>query len=131
MTPTPFEAALLYIWVAHFFADFICQTQWQAENKWNRVDALSMHVVIYSLILLVVSVQLIVLLDGKGRQAVLAWWAINAGMHFFIDLITSKISHHFFAKKDYHNGWVVVGADQLLHFLTIYFTLKYLFSFYA
>src|SRR3990167_1335879 len=34
--------------VAHFVGDFICQTDWMAQNKSKRWDALALHVAVYS-----------------------------------------------------------------------------------
>lgn len=44
-----------------------------------------------------------------------AWAVFNGVAHFGIDWLTSKQTHKCFERQDYHNGFVIVGADQLVH----------------
>jgi hypothetical protein len=46
--------------------------------------------------------------------------------HTATDYITSRCSKKYFSKNDYHNGFVVIGFDQILHYLQLYFTYKLL-----
>ena len=48
---------IIYLGVAHWFADFICQTDWMAVNKSKRWDALILHVTIYSLVMAVLTLS--------------------------------------------------------------------------
>jgi hypothetical protein len=41
---------IFIILFCHWFADFFLQTSWQAENKSKRVDALTFHVLSYSVV---------------------------------------------------------------------------------
>lgn len=44
--------------------------------------------------------------------------------HWCTDYITSREAKKFFDKNDYHNGFVVIGFDQMLHILQLWFTFK-------
>lgn len=113
---------IIWFWSFHYIFDFICQTRWQAENKYNNIEALSNHVIVYSwgmdfatsLFLYGCGVSLSGSIFCGGLS-----WCYFALTHFVTDFITSKISHNYFSKKDYHMGFVIVGIDQLIHFLTI------------
>jgi hypothetical protein len=41
-------------------------------------------------------------------------------MHFATDYVTSRIAKVFFDSGDYHNGFVVVGFDQILHYIQLF-----------
>jgi hypothetical protein len=43
-------------------------------------------------------------------------------MHYITDYFTSRVSKPFFEKQDYHNGFVVVGADQVAHYYQLLLT---------
>jgi hypothetical protein len=114
--------SILWFWCFHYIFDFICQTKWQAEHKHDNIEALSNHVIVYSwgmdfstcLFLYGCGVPLSISIFFGGLS-----WFYFALTHLVTDFITSKISHHYFSKKDYHMGFVVVGLDQIIHFLTI------------
>lgn len=101
---------VLTLLVLHFIADFICQTDWMAINKSKRVDALLLHVSIYTLFFL-----------GFGwRFAVVTFLS-----HLITDGITSKINSYLY-ERNRHWFFVAVGADQLIHYFTLILTLCYL-----
>ena len=45
-----FSIWLYIIMFFHWIGDFICQNRWMATNKCKRWDALSLHVLIYTLV---------------------------------------------------------------------------------
>ena len=116
------EQIIFTIVIIHLLADFGLQTHEQATNKSSSDKYLFYHVAVYSLVWLSV-VSWITPLKSWNIYwfTIITFWA-----HFFTDFITSRISKGFFDKKDFHNGFVVVGFDQALHFIQLYFTFKYL-----
>jgi hypothetical protein len=56
----------------------------------------------------------------------LLFGAITFVAHFITDYATSRIGKPFWEKKDYHTGFVVVGADQVLHYLQLIYTYELL-----
>lgn len=99
--------------LVHFLADFALQTHWQAVNKSSNSDALFQHTITYGLCILILGFGLL-----NGGDAVI-FGLVNFAIHSGVDAITSKLTKFFFDKKDYHNGFVVVGADQFIHVATL------------
>ena len=98
----------------HWVADFILQTHWQAQNKSKNLEALARHVGSYTLALLIGSAFIF------GQSAALfAFVAINGILHFGTDYFTSRWTSALYAKQDWHNFFVVVGLDQLIHQVTL------------
>lgn len=106
----------LALLVVHWVADFVLQTHWQAQNKSNRADALALHVGTYTLVL---SFASFVLMGIDG----IIFAYVNGVMHFWTDYVTSRWSSRLYAKQDWHNFFVVIGFDQLVHQLTLAGTL--------
>jgi hypothetical protein len=92
----------------HWVADFVLQTHWQASNKSKRLDALARHVMVYTAVLAVAS---LVLFGVEGAP----FAAVNGVLHFGTDYFTSRWTSRLYAKQEWHNFFVVVGFDQLIH----------------
>jgi len=115
------EKLLFFILVMHFFADFALQTHEQAINKYKCREHLFFHVMTYSLTWMCASMFF---LDSVFQIG--AFFIITFICHWVTDAITSNMSKPFFDKKDFHNGFVVVGFDQVLHYVQLYLTFKLL-----
>lgn len=113
------EFIFIYILLIHFLADFGLQTHEQALNKSTSFKWLFYHVGVYSLIWFIA----MLFMFGSGA---FVFAAITFVMHFCTDAITSRLVKKFFDKKDFHNGFVVIGFDQLLHYLQLYYTYTFL-----
>lgn len=105
----------------HWVADFVLQTHWQAQNKSKRLDALAYHVGTYTGVLLFGTS--IAVLGFRLDWAVIAFAAANGALHFVTDYFTSRWSSALYAKQDWHNFFVVIGFDQLIHQITLAATL--------
>lgn len=114
---------LVALLAVHWVADFVLQTHWQATNKSKRNDALAAHVGVYTLCLAVVSA----IIFGQSA-AWLLFVASNAVLHFATDYCTSRASSALYAKQDWHNFFVVVGLDQLIHQATLATTMVLIFG---
>lgn len=106
----------------HWVADFVLQTHWQASNKSKNNVALGRHIGTYTGVLAIVSLVLF----GIGWS-----WAIfvvlNGALHFATDYGTSRWTSRLYAKQDWHNFFVVVGFDQLIHQTTLAATMWLVF----
>ena len=103
---------IFLIIMLHWFADFILQTSWMAQNKSKDNFALSVHVFVYSIPFMVIGF----------------WYAIlNGFLHFCIDYFTSRITSNLWSKGDVHNFFVIIGLDQSLHFICLFGTYLILF----
>ena len=109
----------------HWFADFVCQTHWQASNKSKRCDALAAHVAVYSLCLLF---AVIMLFPVAGPIKGFGFVGLNAALHFATDFVTSRINSRLYAAGRTHDFFVSVGFDQLIHQVTLALTMKVFFG---
>lgn len=93
--------------IVHWFADFVCQSNYMAQNKSSSIKALSLHILVYTAILSVFGLKFAI---------------INGLAHFAVDFITSRITKYLWKKQDVHNFFVVIGLDQLIHTITLIYT---------
>lgn len=115
--------ALLFI---HWFADFVLQTHWQASNKSKNNVALATHVLVYT-ICLFFTVPFIFASSEPLFNKWLYFIFLNGILHFITDYFTSRASSKLYAKQDWHNFFVVVGFDQLIHQFTLALTMIWIF----
>lgn len=110
---------LLY---AHFMADFVFQTHKMATQKSDDVRVLTTHILMYAMIFFF-AFTLVGYVFAEYYNIEFSKWLsmsfgitiINSIFHFMIDYFTSKATKYFWKKEDYHNFFVVIGFDQLLH----------------
>ena len=98
------------IWI-HFIGDFVLQSTKMALNKWNSLKWLYFHCVVYGIPLVYFGLKFAL---------------INVVLHFMVDFVTAKITHHLWEKKEVHWFFVVIGWDQAIHFSCLLLTLRYL-----
>jgi len=109
---------------AHWIGDFVLQTHWQASNKSTNNDALAMHVAVYTGVLALSSPYIF---WTPGPASLAAFVGLNSFLHFVTDYFTSRVSSRLFA-KDWHNFFVVIGFDQLIHQVTLGATMLFVFG---
>lgn len=112
--PTEVPVLLLAL---HFIADFVLQSDWMAKNKSVNNNALAAHVFVYSFVFLLV----------YGLPFALLTFVL----HFWQDYVTSRINSRLWKAGKVHYFFVGVGADQLLHFVTLAWTLQLVRTFYV
>lgn len=115
MIPTQTAVAILAV---HWFADFVLQKDAWARAKWASDAALLKHVVVYAaaLFCFLWPCTFAYPMDASAaRPLLLQWVAANAVLHFVVDRVTSVFVHFLFEAKRYHDGFVVIGLDQLAH----------------
>lgn len=116
------EQLFIFMLLIHWLADFALQTHKQATLKSSDNKYLTYHVGTYSLVWLLANTTIMSFSDS------LAFASITAVAHFITDYFTSRINKSLFDKKDFHNGFVSIGFDQILHYLQLYFTYKLIYS---
>lgn len=105
---------LITILVGHWLADFFFQTDNMAKNKSISNDWLGKHVAVYSLGLFLIAIA-----NMEYMQLTYTWVAINGVAHFFTDWVTSRASSALYKEERYHDFFVVIGFDQLIHYATL------------
>ena len=113
------DQIFIFILLIHFLADLALQTDEQAKGKSTDPKWLTYHVGVYSIIWLMASWFYL----GDFRQA-LFFAIVTFICHWVTDFITSRVGKPFWDKSDYRNGFVVVGFDQILHYLQLWYTFK-------
>jgi hypothetical protein len=117
------EFLWLFILLIHFLGDFGLQTHEQATNKSSSDKWLFYHVGVYSIIWFLATW----IWFGAADKA-FAFAITTFVFHFLTDFATSRIGKPFWDKKDLHNGFVVVGFDQVLHYIQLYLTFSLISS---
>lgn len=107
--------SLLLLLTVHFIADFVLQTDWQAQNKSKRWDALALHVAVYAACFAPFAFWRFSLTSPPDAGFAFRFVAITFALHFATDAITSRINSRMWAAKRVHAFFVGVGADQLSH----------------
>ena len=95
------------IW-AHFFGDFILQSDWMAKNKSDNLTALVLHGLSY------------------GVPLIYFGWefaCVNMGWHMAVDAVTSKITKQLWLAEKRHWFFVIIGADQAIHLTVLIATM--------
>ena len=117
----------------HWVADFVLQTDWQAQNKSKNNYALLSHTSNYSLVWLLP----MCLVFGKMKEGATTEWIfwttlyfsmITLVVHTITDYFTSRLNSKLWSAGKVHYFFVSVGFDQVLHygqlFLTYYFLIN-------
>jgi len=110
----------IYQLFIHWFADFVLQTDEQAKKKSTSITMLTYHVLVYTLVWAVASYFYF---HDVGKCLIFA--GITGICHWITDFVTSRVQKPFWDKKDYHNGFVLVGFDQVLHYIQLDMTIKW------
>lgn len=117
---------IYYLLLTHFIGDFLLQSNWMALNKSKSWNALLSHTGLYALCFL-----------PLGLRFALATFVLHTLTDAVTSRITSKLwfmerslmgTNLWFFKRDNSRHWffVVIGLDQLIHGITLLWTLKLL-----
>ncbi len=118
--------ALLIILVIHYLGDFVLQTHEQSQRKSSENKWLLYHTGTYSLIWLLAAWGLY-----SNFLAALVFATITFVSHTVTDWATSRVGKPFWTNGDYHNGFAVVGFDQVLHYVQLLLTHTYVTNLFS
>lgn len=119
MNHPAYPLSLLFaVFVIHFVFDFVLQSHRMAANKSKSLSALTDHVLVYSSGLAALGIFCFQVGWFADIRAVTLWVVFNSLAHFATDYFTSRQTAKRF-NKDWHNFFVWVGADQLIHYTTL------------
>lgn len=109
-----------FILINHFVADFLCQSRKMGEGKSSSMYWLSMHILVYTIVLGFLSEFFF-----TSATVFLTWILINSVAHFATDFVTSRMSTYFYKTNNLKWFWFTIGFDQLIHQLTLYLTFQH------
>lgn len=108
---------IFVILVVHWIADFFIQTHKQATGKSSNWNDLLDHTNNYSMCWIIPAYFLL-----GNVVSTLVFVSVTFCVHTIQDYFTSRWVKKLFDKKDFHNGFVVIGIDQVLHYTQLIFT---------
>lgn len=117
---------LLTIAFCHWLFDFKLQTRNMANDKSRSVTALTQHVCVYTIGLVVMSMLNIKMF--ANIHVYTAWVILNCLLHALTDAVTSRLTSFFYKNGDQHNFFATIGIDQYIHYATLFGTLIYFTS---
>lgn len=110
--------------VIHWIVDFYFQTDKMAKGKSHDNEQLSLHVTVYTVGLLIMALCNMKYLD-YNIMLMLGFAAFNSIAHFFTDYVTSRATSLLYKEGKIHDFFVTVGADQLIHYVTLFGSFYY------
>ena len=110
------------ILLIHWIFDFHLQSDKMAKNKSTDNYALLEHVGIYTIGLCIIGVLNYYYMGHWTYMFVI----INAIAHFLTDWVTSRATSALYKEERYHDFFVVIGADQMIHYITLFGTFVWL-----
>lgn len=109
---------LFAIFVGHFFADFIFHTKWMIRKKAHSWIALQYHGLVYTLVITV-----FIFYTLHSAVQILLFSAITFVTHTLTDLISSKLTALTWKNGRRDLFFLVLGFDQMVHYVTMLGTL--------
>jgi uncharacterized membrane protein YciS (DUF1049 family) len=117
----------------HWIADFVLQTDWQAQNKSKNNFALLSHTSNYSMVWLLPMCFVFGIMKQGATTEWIVWSTLYFSMitfvvHTITDYFTSRLNSKLWAAGKVHYFFVSVGFDQVLHYGQLFLTYHYLFN---
>jgi uncharacterized membrane-anchored protein len=122
---------IIYLMFAHWYADFVMQTDEMAKNKSASNKWLLSHVFNYTLYFWYFTTLLISILTDFNPYALITniiFSLINGSTHFVVDYYTSRLNSKLWAENRTHDFFVGVGLDQYIHYVIMFISYGLLFS---
>lgn len=121
----------------HWVFDFVFQTGEQAVNKSTSNKYLTVHVLTYTgswslcisayvWFFYVKEVDGVYQMAKGGNSLIIFFPTITFICHWITDYYTSRLNTYLYKKSDFHNFFVSVGFDQLLHYAQLLITFQIL-----
>lgn len=109
--------------MCHWIFDFHLQNDEMSKKKSSNNFVLLDHVWIYSWGLFVMAFLNITYFS---EWYAVVFVAINSLLHFLTDWVTSRATSLLYKDERYHDFFVVIGADQMIHYITLFGTFIWL-----
>lgn len=129
------KAAIILV-ILHFIGDFFFQNDTMAINKSKSAGWLTIHVLIYTLILFIGALSFI---DFCDFDALIGFALINFFLHWVTDFFTSRLTSYLYMRGEKDpkemfllNSWrhwffTAIGFDQVIHYTCLFLTYQHFF----
>ncbi|RUP42182.1 MAG: DUF3307 domain-containing protein [Acinetobacter sp.] len=118
----------LALMLSHWVADFLCQTDWMAQNKSKSWRALLLHTFTYSTVMSILFTGYTTLAGFEfSLMLFFQFWFITFISHTATDYVTSRWTSKLWQQQKVHWFFVVIGFDQLMHYTQLLLTFKWLY----
>ncbi len=120
---------IIAILAIHWYADFVLQTDEQAQGKSKSWAFLLDHTSTYSILWFLVSIAYFITYENDLSIALskaFIFTGITFVIHTITDYYTSRLNSKLWAAGKVHEFFVSVGFDQLLHFTQLLLTYQLL-----
>lgn len=112
--------SLIVILLGHWVGDYLLQGNIIADQKSKSIRWLTIHVLVYTITLIVFSLFLFSWADALRLSF------LNGIFHFITDLFTSRLSSK--CKLNPRIFYTIIGFDQLIHTATLIATTYYYYD---
>lgn len=119
-------AEIFIILLIHWVADFILQTDKQAKGKSENWNALLDHTCTYSLFWFFAGLIFSSYLNDNYANIAM-FTSFTFICHTITDYFTSRLNSYLWKRGDSYKFFISVGFDQILHYVQLFLTYKYLF----
>ncbi len=118
---------VLFILIVHWFADFVLQTHHMSTRKSSSNYYLSLHVGVYTFSTIVMW-ALVFPFTSIHVSSLGIWtsFAVIFASHWITDYFTSRLTSKLYKEERYHDFFVVIGFDQVLHYTQLLLIFNYL-----
>ncbi len=118
---------VLFILVVHWFADFVLQTHHMSIRKSRSNYYLTLHVSVYTFSTIVLwAIVFPLTLTHISSLGIWLSFATIFASHWVTDYFTSRLTSKLYKEERYHDFFVVIGLDQVLHYTQLLLTFNYI-----
>jgi hypothetical protein len=119
--------SVLFILIVHWFADFVLQTHHMSIRKSSSNYYLSLHVLVYAFTTIVMW-SFVFPFTSIHISSLGIWlsFIVIFVTHWITDYFTSRLTSKLYKEERYHDFFVVIGLDQVLHYMQLLITFNYL-----
>jgi hypothetical protein len=122
--------------VGHFLGDFVTQKNnlklTRSKNFITKLKSVLKHLLPHTLIysgiitFLLLFVQLISKLPSVSYFVLLFFFVITYIIHLITDLTITLVNNNYLTRNKRHKYFTTIGFDQLIHYMTLFLTIKFL-----
>ena len=120
---------LLFIIFIHWVADFVLQTHHMSLRKSSSHYYLTLHVLVYTFSTIMAwSIVLPLIGFHLTTLTISIAFLLIFLLHWLTDYFTSRKTSKLYKEEKYHDFFVMIGFDQVLHYIQLFFIFNYIIN---